>query len=451
MNTKLKQAIILLEDVDKKMFPFDRVPISLLKIGNQPQIIRIIKQLLKNDINKIFIIGNYKINLIKHLLANYEVEIMQVNEVDKPALLSEIIETADTLIYTVTLYLNDLEFNNFVESYDGENNVALLTKLVPNQNSKNYIGAYADDNVENYFYAPRLHYVNCISGRVFIIKSDNAKYFKYNPLTFLKVNVGVSVIDKFYIEQSINDMLADGVIVKAYYTKEQSFLDHIYNILEANHLEVSKLNFKNSLIDESVKISNKAIIKGNVIIKANSVIGDNVIILGNCLIEENCVIDTGAIISENVIIGKNSLINNYAKINQYTVIGNNNKIGFNSEVSGVTFDNVAIVHNSHIAGLLGNNVDVGAGSNSANLRFDDQNQRIKIKNKYFKNKFTNNIFIGNNSRLAIGVLLNVGVRIGADSAVGAGVLLESDLDHNKIIIKKSETIIKEWTRKHEII
>ncbi len=449
---KLNTAIILLENHSTKMFPFDNVAISLLKIKNKHHIVSIIETFKANKIDNIYIIGNYKLELIKHLLSKYEnIKFIEAFDNTKSTNIYNILKENNTLIYDIKTYVSEKFLTKFIKSYKDEN-IALNAKLLDVDNSKHFICSDSDEYVNEYFYAPRRHYVNAKSAGVFILNKTVSNYFKYDPNTFLNVNVGVIAKEGFYVEQILNDILKEEKIL-AYYTDDSYVsLNFVFDLLKANINEVKSLNIKESVIHKSAHISPNAIIKGNVIIGENTIIGDNVIIGNNVIVQSNTVIDAGAIILDNVIIGNGSIINNYAKINSNSVIGDNNKIGYNAEVFGVTFDNVAIVHNSHIAGLIGNNVDIGAGSFSANLRFDDKNQIIKTDFSNFFSEYTNNIFIGNNTRLAIGVLINVGVRIGENCAVGANVFVDKDLAHNKLIINKNEVVIKEWGKdKHEIL
>ena len=95
---------------------------------------------------------------------------------------------------------------------------------------------------------------------------------------------------------------------------------------------------KNCVIDKSVKI------------------GQNVSIGNNCVIEEGAVIGDGTVIKHNVVIGKKVKIGQNCKIDSCAVIGTD---GFGYSRVGDKY--VQVPHLGSV--IIGNNVDIGGGSN----------------------------------------------------------------------------------------
>lgn len=430
-TANIKQAIILLEDNDSKMFPFDNKSISVIPIGNIENIRMIVDKLNHLGIEEIIIVGN-NFDKERHILRNHEnIKFLNATR-DLNEVLASIIENKDTLIHNIRSYVSLNDLKTFIQGdLDGLNKVLLQSNYDNSFNYKDYICANAEENVTAFFAHPRSSYVNSRSTGVFIIRKEYSEYIRNNSNEFINVNVGVIKEDGFFIEQSLNDLINDGIKVKAIYCADGFVnLRFSWDILEANYIETHNL-------DDGVSIGE------------SSIVDETVIFDGKAKIGKNCKINNGAIIGDGVIIGDNTIVTNYAKITKNTVIGNRNKLGYNSEVTGVTYDNVAIVHNSHICGLIGSNVDIGAGTMTANLRFDDLNESIIVDGRRYSNMFTNYVFIGESTRTGIGSLLSPGVRIGANSAIGSGALITSDVMKNKIVIVKQEQIIKDWgSKKH---
>lgn len=418
----------MLGEVDKKMFPFDSSK-SMLFIGNKKNIEMIIIKLLELNFELIKIIGK-DLSKEKNALKKFNnVEYVTYSS-NLSEVLAEAINEKDTLLYDINAYVSSLDLENFVFNYySGENKVLLQKNDKNNFDFKDYICAMANDYVESFYANPRESYVNSRITGVSIVSKEMSYYIKNSPNQFLNVNVGVSVKDGFYLEQSLNEAIKDGHRIVPVFTKDSSvYFKFPWDILEANYLETKKIT------DE--------IIIGN-----NSVVDETVIFEGKAIVGDNCIIKNGAIIENEVIIGDNTVIKNHAKISKNTVIGNKNKIGHAAEITGVTYENVAIVHNSHICGLIGSNVDIGAGTNTANLRFDDTNENIIINGRRYSNKYTNYAFVGDSTRTGIGVLISPGVRIGRNSAVGSGAIVNNDIQNEEILLVKQEQVKKSWKRR----
>ncbi len=111
------------------------------------------------------------------------------------------------------------------------------------------------------------------------------------------------------------------------------------------------------------------------------VVEDGVVIKGDVIIGENTIVRSGVYIEGPVIIGENCKIGPNCYLRPGTVIGNNCHIGQAVEVkNSIFFDNSNCAHLSYIGdSIIGFNVNLGAGTITANLRHDDAHVKSMVK------------------------------------------------------------------------
>jgi bifunctional UDP-N-acetylglucosamine pyrophosphorylase/glucosamine-1-phosphate N-acetyltransferase len=183
---------------------------------------------------------------------------------------------------------------------------------------------------------------------------------------------------------------------------------HIFDIVR-HFLDGSQRN-----VPTSAAISASATVAGNV------VMGENVRVLEN------------AVIRGPVYIGPNTIIGNNALVREYSHIGADCVVGFSSEIKGSYIGDGCWFHSSYIGdSIIGNNCSFGAGSVTANFRFDEKEIFVKYGGQNAgteRNHF--GAIIGNNCKTGINSGILPGRRIGPDSIVGSHVCLSSDLGPN---------------------
>ncbi len=133
----------------------------------------------------------------------------------------------------------------------------------------------------------------------------------------------------------------------------------------------------------------------------------------NIQIGKGCVVEPGAMIKGPSIIGNNSEIRHGAYIRGNTIIGDNCVVGHTTEVKSSIFLNRAKAgHFAYIGdSILGNDVNLGAGTKLANLRFAKGNIMIKIDNENY-----------DTGRKKIGAILGDKTQTGCNSVTNPGVI-----------------------------
>lgn len=177
---------------------------------------------------------------------------------------------------------------------------------------------------------------------------------------------------------------------------------------------------------KSVNIHKSAHLSGPI------VFGENVKVM------ENAKISGPTYIGNNTIIGNNTLI-------RESMVGNDCVIGFSSDIARSYIGDHVWLHSNYIGdSVICDHVTLGAGTVAANLRLDEKSIFSDIKNNQvdsYRKKF--GTIVGGNTRIGIDVKIMPGVKIGKNSIIGPGILLDKDLADNKKCFLKQQVIIED--------
>lgn len=126
--------------------------------------------------------------------------------------------------------------------------------------------------------------------------------------------------------------------------------------------------------------ANEVMIKEITESKIEGTIEDGAVIKGIAVIGKGTVVKSGSYIEGPVVIGENCVIGPNCYIRGSTSIGNNCKIGNAVEIkNSIIMDNTHVGHLSYLGdSILGENVNIGAGTITANLKHDNEN----VKSSY---------------------------------------------------------------------
>ncbi len=239
----------------------------------------------------------------------------------------------------------------------------------------------------------------------------------YNDFpTFLKYlkNVKSKRDDKY--EVAIDNYIKKGgaKIMAQKYTGTWSTLKYPWHVLQMmNHF----LEGQETKISRQADIAKSAIIEGNVFIEKN------VRVLPNAVIKGPAYIGEGSIIANNALV-------------RDSMIGRNCVVGYSTEVARSYLNHDVWMHSNYIGdSVIDSNVSFGAGTVLGNLRFDEASIMMKIK----KDKVDTDMnklgaIIGSGSRFGINSSTNPGVRIGRNCFIGGNVLIEKDVEDDKMVL-----------------
>ena len=124
-----------------------------------------------------------------------------------------------------------------------------------------------------------------------------------------------------------------------------------------------------------------------------------------------------------MLIGKNCKIGPNAYIRPYTVIGDNCHIGNACEVkASIIMNGSKIPHFNYVGdSIIGENCNLGAGTKVANLRLDEKNIKVPVKNELVDTgRRKLGVIMGDNVHTGINVSIDVGTMIGAYTYIAPG-------------------------------
>jgi len=187
-----------------------------------------------------------------------------------------------------------------------------------------------------------------------------------------------------------------------------------WHILDAVHYFLDQAE---SYVSPTAQVSPRACIEGKV------VIGDNVRVLEN------------AVIRGPVYIGPGSIIGNSTLVRAYSHLGTNCVVGFATEIKGSYISEGSSFHMNYVGdSIVGANCNLGAGTITANWRFDEQNISVDVNKQLVPTKKDKlGVIMGDNCRTGINASLMPGIKIGPNSIIGPGIYLTDNVDSNTML------------------
>ncbi len=171
----------------------------------------------------------------------------------------------------------------------------------------------------------------------------------------------------------------------------------------------------------------------------------NVHIFGNVSVGKDTIVRSGSYIQGPCYIGDNNIIGPNAFIRPNTSIENNCHIGISEVKSSIIYSDSNVPHFNYIGdSIICENVNLGAGTNVANLRLDDSNIRVNIKGKLVDSQLRKlGTIIGPNVKTGINVSIMTGKIINENSRIGAHTMVMEDVPPNTLYYQDpSKGIIK---------
>ena len=151
------------------------------------------------------------------------------------------------------------------------------------------------------------------------------------------------------------------------------------------------------LVHKTAEVSSSAVLKNkNILIDARAKILENSVISGPCYI------------GEDVVVGNGSLVRD-------SIVGSGSRIGYNTEIARSFLAENVSTHISYIGdSVVGDGVNFGAFSCTANLRLDKKTVRVWIKNQKI-----------DSHRKKLGAIVGAGAQIGIHASCMPGVKIPS--------------------------
>jgi UDP-N-acetylglucosamine diphosphorylase / glucose-1-phosphate thymidylyltransferase / UDP-N-acetylgalactosamine diphosphorylase / glucosamine-1-phosphate N-acetyltransferase / galactosamine-1-phosphate N-acetyltransferase len=404
------KAVILAAGKGTRLTPLtDNTPKPMLNVGGRPLLEWMILRVKETGINEILIITNYLENQIKEYFSdgsNFGVKISYRTQKD--------------MLGTANAFYQAKEFvaeNQFMALYgDHYLSEGVLRKIKRgHKEGEAVVGSLEVEDPSQYgAFAIEGDYIKKV-----VEKPPKGK----EPSNYANIGIYIFPHGVFnYIEETkrsprgeyeITDtmqlMIDDNILLKKHDVKEEDWLDIglPWNLLEANQRALKEIDFK---IDGTVEDGAK--LRGQVWIKKGAVIRSGAYIEGPVVIDEDCDIGPNCHIRAGTCLGKSVRIGNACEIKN-SIIG----------------DGTHAAHLSYIGdSIIGKNCNLGAGTITANVRFDKTPIELTVKGERINSgREKLGAIIGDNVQTGINVSIHPGVVIGSRSWIGPGIVLQRDV------------------------
>jgi bifunctional UDP-N-acetylglucosamine pyrophosphorylase/glucosamine-1-phosphate N-acetyltransferase len=157
---------------------------------------------------------------------------------------------------------------------------------------------------------------------------------------------------------------------------------------------------------------------------------------GMVKVEKGSRVRSGAYIEGPVFIGKDCDIGPNCYIRPYTSIGAKVRIGNACEIkNSIIMDGTNISHLSYIGdSVIGEGCNLGAGTITANLRFDKKTVKVETEGRILDSKKGKlGAFIGDEAQIGVNVSLMPGVKIGYKSWIAPGATVYRSVPENTFL------------------
>lgn len=185
-------------------------------------------------------------------------------------------------------------------------------------------------------------------------------------------------------------------------------ISYPWDLLEANRIALTSANYSQ--------------VSGNV--------ENGVHIRGPIEVGEGSLIKEGSRLEGPILVGKDCDIGPNAYLRAHSSLADGVKVGASCEVKNtIVMANTRIPHLSYVGdSVLGEDCSLGAGTITANLRFDEAHIRSKIDGQWASSgRRKLGAILGDNVKTGVNVSLFPGVKVGSGAWIGPGASVENDI------------------------
>jgi len=171
--------------------------------------------------------------------------------------------------------------------------------------------------------------------------------------------------------------------------------------------------------------SQKAVSKGT--------IEKGVHISGSLVLEEGSVVKAGSYLEGPIHVGEKCMVGPNSYLRPYSTLGDDVKVGAGCEVkNSIIMKNSRVPHLSYVGdSVLGEGCHLGAGTITANLRFDEAVIKTRVRGVWVNSgRKKLGTILGDGAQTGINVSIFPGVKIGRGAWIGPGAVVDRDVPSN---------------------
>jgi len=180
--------------------------------------------------------------------------------------------------------------------------------------------------------------------------------------------------------------------------------------------------------------------------RIDGTVEEGAVIKGETIVEKGAVIKSGAYIEGPAYIGPDCVVGPNCYIRAHTALEKKVKIGNAVEIkNSIIMEGTNVGHLSYVGDtIIGKHSNFGAGTITANLRHDDEAVHATVKGKRVSSgRRKLGAIIGDNVKTGIGTSIAPGVVVHQGARTGIGVIVDRDIEANKLVIAKQDQKIIE--------
>lgn len=285
-------------------------------------------------------------------------------------------------------------------------------------------------------------------GGLYVLRPAAVAALRANPGIMTHVPVGGMPPPEAEIAETLAGLLDAGGFVSAVACRDFLVdLDRPWQILQAAGAVLAEKSraLEGSSIAPGARVSDRAHVEGRLVLGAGAEVGPGAHLRGDVWLADGAKVTSGAIVHGPVWIGPRSVVRDYALVGEKSILGAGAVCGHGAEFCGVLLDGAYLYHYCEITGVVGASVDIGAATVCGTLRFDDRAAEHAIDGwRETPLVGANASYLGDYSRTGVNAVLMPGVKVGAYSCVGPGVILYEDLPERELLIAKQEVVRRTW-------
>ncbi|MBO8183222.1 MAG: NTP transferase domain-containing protein [Archaeoglobus sp.] len=398
------QAVVLAAGEGTRMRPltFTR-PKVMLPIANRPILEHLFVSLKEAGVSRVVLVVGYRDETIRDYFGN-EWDGISIEYANQRRQLgtADALKAASHLLEEKFLMMNGdaIVSSSDISKIARQEGFALAVKEVPNPEEFGVVECEGEI-VKNIVEKPEKPESNLINAGIYLFTKEILDFVDKTPQ---------SVRGEYEITTSIKLAIESGIEFKAVEIDEWIDVGFPWDLLRANAYFLSKLE---SRIDGEVE--------------------EGAHLIGDVIVGEGSVVKSGAYIEGPVVIGRNCKIGPNCYIRPSTSIGDNCHVGAGVEIkNSIVMNRTKIPHLSYLGdSVIGENCNFGAGTKIANLRLDDKNIMVNVKNRLIDTKLRKfGAVVGDNVRTGINVTINVGTMIGDNVFIAPAAKVDGYVERN---------------------
>jgi UDP-N-acetylglucosamine diphosphorylase/glucosamine-1-phosphate N-acetyltransferase len=421
------KAVLLAAGVGERLMPITATrPKHLIKVGGKPILQFCLEAIKRAGINEVIVVIHYMGESIRDYFGNGEKLGLKLTYVEQKAILGtgNAAEVAEPYLNgDFVLIYGDLLF--------GQEVVRQVLSKFKKGNTVASVGVVPVDRPENYGIIEQdaEGKIKCLVEKPTVEKAPsnlaNAGIYVFSKDVFETIRqTKASIRGEWELTDAITMLAEAGKTVLSSPLSKDDWFDvgRPWDLLEANNWALKRIDHK---------------VLGTVEEGAH--------LIGPVFVAESARVRSGAYIEGPVFIDEQADVGPNCYIRAGTSLGRKVRVGNAVEIkNSIIMDDTHVGHLSYVGdSILGEKCNLGAGTIAANLRLDDRHIKVIIKDKVVDSgRRKLGVVMGDSVKTGIKASFLPGIKVGANTWIGANLMVEQDLPSNSIAILKQECEIK---------